>query len=87
MSKEKEPSKPKNSDSERKKKGFHKWHRHGQSETKKRDPDAIPLLKYGPANNFTVFKEALANAALKEYRVLGKLINKAMSTRNQRHPM
>ena len=70
----KEPSKPKESDSEHKKKGYQKWNRRGQFETKKKDPRAIPVLRYGPANNFTVFREALANAALKEYGALGKLI-------------
>ena len=70
----KEPSKPKESDSEHKMKGYQRWNRRGQFETKKKDPRAIPVLRYGPANNFTVFREALANAALKEYGALGKLI-------------
>ena len=86
MSKEKEPSKPKNSDSERKKKGFQKWHRRGQTETKKKDPEAIPVLKYGPSNNFTVFKEALANAALKEYGALGKLIKQGDEYKEPKAP-
>lgn len=43
-------------------------------EAKKKDPEEIPVLKYGPANNFSKFKEALSNTALKEYGVLGKLI-------------
>mmetsp|Transcript_28371 Transcript_28371/g.40666 ORF Transcript_28371/g.40666 Transcript_28371/m.40666 type:complete len:188 (+) Transcript_28371:1676-2239(+) len=51
-----------------------KWQRRGQTEGKKKDPEAIPVLKYGPSNNYTVFKEALANVALKEYGALGKLI-------------
>jgi len=54
---------------------YHKWQRRGQSDAgKKKDPEAIPVLKYGPSNNYTVFKEALANVALKEYGALGKLI-------------
>ena len=39
-----------------------------------KDPEEIPVLKYGPANNFSKFKEALSNAALTEYGLLGKLI-------------
>ena len=27
---------------------------------KKKDPNAIPILKYGPSNNFMRFKEALS---------------------------
>ena len=59
---------------DRKKKGFQKWHQRSSAEPKKKDPEAIPILKYGPSNNFTLFKEALANAAMKEYGNLGKLI-------------
>jgi len=44
---------------------------------KKKDPEEIPVLKYGPANNFSKFKEAMSNAALTEYGLLGKLINRA----------
>jgi hypothetical protein len=37
------------------------WHRKGQhSEGKKKDPEAIPILKYGPGNNFAKFKEAIS---------------------------
>jgi len=51
------------------------WHRKGQhSEGKKKDPEAIPILKYGPGNNFAKFKEAISKVALKEYGDLGKLI-------------
>ena len=39
---------------------------------KKKDPEEIPVLKYGPANNFTKFKEALSKKALKKYGNLGK---------------
>ena len=57
-----------------KKKGnYHKWHQRGQTKGKKKEK-AIPILKYGPSNNYMQFKGALANAALKEYGTLGKLI-------------
>jgi hypothetical protein len=42
---------------------------------KKPDPDAVPMLKFGPANNFMRFKEALLKKALQKYGRLGKLIN------------
>jgi hypothetical protein len=35
----------------------------------------IPILKYGPSNNFMRFKEALSKKALLEYGNLGTLIN------------
>jgi hypothetical protein len=35
----------------------------------------IPILKYGPSNNFTKFKEAMPKAALKQYDDLGRLIH------------
>jgi hypothetical protein len=41
---------------------------------KKKDPEEIPILKFGPNNNFAKFKEALANKALREYGDLGRLI-------------
>jgi hypothetical protein len=41
---------------------------------KKKDPKEIPILKFGPNNNFAKFKEALANKALREYGDLGRLI-------------
>ena len=31
-------------------------------------------MQYGPANNFSKFKEAISNAALKEYGTLEELI-------------
>ena len=47
----------------------------GQNQAKKKDPEEIPVLKYGPANNFTKFKEALLKKALlKKYKNIGKLI-------------
>jgi hypothetical protein len=44
-------------------------------EEKKKDPDAIPILKYGPSNNVMRFKEALSKKALLDFSNLGKLIN------------
>lgn len=41
---------------------------------KKKDPEEIPILQFGPNNNFAKFKEALANKALREYGDLGRLI-------------
>eukprot|EP00590_Aulacoseira_subarctica_P002948 CAMPEP_0172417988 /NCGR_PEP_ID=MMETSP1064-20121228/4486_1 /TAXON_ID=202472 /ORGANISM="Aulacoseira subarctica , Strain CCAP 1002/5" /LENGTH=202 /DNA_ID=CAMNT_0013156619 /DNA_START=129 /DNA_END=734 /DNA_ORIENTATION=+ len=71
----KDAAKAKGPAQEQKKKGnYQKWHRRGQTEGKKKDPEAIPALKYGPSNNFMFFKEALSNAALKEYGALGKMI-------------
>jgi hypothetical protein len=40
----------------------------------KEDPQAIPILKYGPSNNFRLFKEAMSKKALVDYGNLGKLI-------------
>jgi hypothetical protein len=40
----------------------------------KKDVLEIPILKYGPMNNFMEFKEALSKRALLEYGDLGKLI-------------
>jgi hypothetical protein len=52
------------------------WHGKGHhDEAKKKDPEAIPILKYGPGNNFAKFKEAISKAALKEYGDIGKLIH------------
>jgi hypothetical protein len=51
------------------------WHQKVQhGESKKKDPKTIPLLKYGPGNNFAKLKEAISKVALKEYGDLGKLI-------------
>ncbi len=49
--------------------------KHGH-DIKKKDLDAVPILKFGPGNNFMRFKEALPTKALEEYGVLGKLIKK-----------
>ncbi len=53
-----------------------RWQRKGQynSEPKKKDAEAIPILRYGPSNNFAKFKEAISKAALRQYGDLGKLI-------------
>jgi hypothetical protein len=45
-----------------------------RTENKKRDPEEIPVLRYGPANNFSKFKEAMSKATLKNYGNLGRLI-------------
>jgi hypothetical protein len=45
-------------------------------EPKKKDPGAVPILKYGPNNNFMRFQEVLSKKALEEYGMLGKLILK-----------
>jgi hypothetical protein len=45
-------------------------------EPKEKDPDVVPILKYGPNNNFMRFQEALSKKALEEYGTLGKLILK-----------
>jgi len=42
---------------------------------KKPDLDAVPILKFGPGNNFMRFKEALSKKVLEKYGRLGKLIN------------
>ncbi len=39
-----------------------------------KDPQAIPILRYGPSNNFMLFKEAMPKKALVENGNLGKLI-------------
>jgi hypothetical protein len=43
----------------------------------KKDPQAIPILMYGPSNNFMLFKEAMSKKALVDYGNLGKLIKQA----------
>jgi hypothetical protein len=54
-------------------------HRHNrrichQNAEKKKDPEAIPMLHYGPSNNFMKFMEALLNKALLDFLNLGKMI-------------
>jgi len=55
-------------------KPWQKNQRHYRHDIKKKDPEEIPVLKYGPANNFSKFKEAVSKTALKNYGQLGKLI-------------
>jgi hypothetical protein len=43
-------------------------------QNKKKDPEQLPILTFGPNNNFAKFKEALAAKALREYGDLGRLI-------------
>jgi hypothetical protein len=45
-------------------------------ETKKKDPDAVPILKFGPNNHSMQLREVLFKKALEEYGLLGKLILK-----------
>jgi hypothetical protein len=49
----------------------------GQSneQTKKKDPEEVSILTFGPNNNFAKFKEALSSKALHEYGDLGRLID------------
>ncbi len=35
----------------------------------------VPMLRYGPLNNFDVFKKRLAIACLEKYKNLGRIIN------------
>ena len=42
---------------------FRRYNQRGEGEQKKKDPDAVPILKYGPSNNFMIFKEALSKKA------------------------
>jgi hypothetical protein len=46
----------------------------GREQTTKKDPEQIPILTFGPNNNFAKFKEALSSKALREYGDLGRLI-------------
>jgi hypothetical protein len=45
-----------------------------RTEYKRKDLEEIPVLWYGPNNNFAKFKEAMSKAALKNYGNLGCLI-------------
>jgi hypothetical protein len=42
---------------------------------KRKDPEEVPILTFGPNNNFAKFKEALASKALRTYGDLGRLID------------
>ena len=64
----------------RKQDGSRTWRsrRHGRNAgtagLAKKNPEEIPLLRFGNNNNFHKFREALSKAALREYGHLGKLI-------------
>ena len=45
-----------------------------EGKKKDKDPEEIPVLKYGPSNNFFKSKEALLKTALWDFGHLGKLI-------------
>ncbi len=59
--------KPEKAQGEQKKleqrKPWQKKHHYQCPEVKKNDPEEIPILKYGPNNNFPKFKEALSKDA------------------------
>ena len=42
-----------------------------QDNDRKKDPEPIPILRYGPSNNFMKFKEAILKKALLDYGNLG----------------
>jgi hypothetical protein len=77
----KKNNQPKQTSQAEKEKRQHRkrWHRKGQhGKVKKKDHEAIPILKYGPGNNYAKFKEAISKVALKEYGDLGKLIHQGI---------
>jgi hypothetical protein len=41
----------------------------------KKNPEEIPVLRFGPGNNFHKFKETLSKAALRLFGLVGKLID------------
>jgi len=45
-----------------------------QDYDRRKEPESIPILRYGPSNNFMKFKEAISKKALLDYGNLGKLI-------------
>jgi hypothetical protein len=63
------------SKNETKKEDWRQQQKGYRPEEKKKDLEAIPILKYGPSNNFMRFKEALSKKALIEFGNLGKMIN------------
>ena len=71
---EKQPSK----DNASKEQGQRQWkwpkYKPQSDQPKKKDPEEIPIWKYGPQGNFAKFKEALSKTALRNYGHLGKLI-------------
>jgi hypothetical protein len=46
----------------------------GRELIRKKDPEELPILTFGPNNNFAKLKETLASKALREYGDLGRLI-------------
>jgi hypothetical protein len=79
MSDKKQSGKPENKSEQRYKPWLRKAGRGGgqgrdQQANKKKDPEQLPILTFGPNNNFAKFKEALASKALREYGDLGRLI-------------
>ena len=52
------------------------WQKRNQvhPEQDKKDPEKLFMLRYGPNNNFHLWKEAMSKTALKNYGNLGKLI-------------
>ena len=44
------------------------------------------MLKYVPANNFTVFKDALSNRALKDYGALSKMLKQGSDYKEPQEP-
>jgi hypothetical protein len=56
-------------------------HQYQQRHTKykKKDPEEVTVLQYGPANNFSKFKEAMSKATFKNYGNLGRLIQLGVS--------
>jgi hypothetical protein len=79
MSDKKQSGKPENKTEQRYKPWLRKAGRGGgqgrdQQAIKKKDPEQLPILTFGPNNNFAKFKEALASKALREYGDLGRLI-------------
>jgi hypothetical protein len=68
-----EHSKRSSQSSSNNKRGNKPFHHRGSERTKK-DPTEIPILRYGPNNNFHLFRDALSKRALKDFGDLGKLI-------------
>jgi hypothetical protein len=72
---------------EQRKHGHRQQQYHQQcTEYKKKDPEEIPVLRYGLNNNFAKFKEAMSKAALKNYGNLGRLIQLEGQNYQPPHP-
>jgi hypothetical protein len=77
MSEKKQSGKPENKTEQRYKPWLRKQGRgggQGREQIRKKDPEGLPSLTFGPNNNFAKFKEALASKALRDYGDLGRLI-------------